>query len=53
MCNTSNYRNFVRMNATTFEELHCLVHTRRLCRLLRRLRSTMAMMMADATATRF
>ena len=52
MCNTSSYRNVVTMNAAMFEELHCLVHTRRLRRLLRCLRSTMAMMMADATATR-
>ena len=51
MCNISSYRNFVRMNAATFEELHCPVHTHRLRRFLRRLRSTMKMMTADATAT--
>ena len=43
--------NFGRMNATRFEELHCLVHTRRLRRCLRRRRSTMEMMAADAKAT--
>ena len=52
MCNTSSYRNFVRMNAVTFEQLHCLVDTLQLRCHLRRLRSTMAMMTADAMATR-